>query len=259
MRPIPVLAYHSISDDPPSWIAPFTVRVRDFHEQLARVQAGGYTTLTVAQLTGGDPVPERAVVITFDDGFADLLGVAAPALAAREMTATAYLTTGALGPVSRSLLPPAPMVRLDQAVALEEHGLEIGAHTLTHPQLDSVPLATARREIAEPRKVLEDTLGHPVTGFAYPHGYNSHAVRRLVREAGYLSACAVKNALSSPADDRFQIARLTLMSTTTPAEFSRWLAGEGARVAPFPERLVTKGWRAYRRGRALLRRLDKAS
>jgi peptidoglycan/xylan/chitin deacetylase (PgdA/CDA1 family) len=251
MPPIPVLVYHSISDDPPSWIAPFTIRTRDYTAHLDAMADAGYTSLTVSRLVSdlaaGVALPARPVVITFDDGFADLLSVAAPHLAKRGMTATAYLTTEALGAENRSLLPPAEMIDLGQARDVEAHGLEIGTHTLTHPELDTVPLDRARREIAEPKKILEDVLGHRVDSFAYPHGYNSTAVRRLVDEAGYLSACAVRNALSSPGDDRFQIARLTLMSTTTHTQVTDWLNGSGARVAPFPERLVTKGWRAYRR------------
>ena len=111
-------------------------------------------------------------------------------------------------------------------------GLEIGAHTVTHPQLDTLPARAVRRELQVPKAVLEEQLGLPVPAFAYPHGYNSPAVRRLVREAGYTSATAVRNALSSTRDDPYRIARLMLKSTDTTADLAFWLDGWARRWPP---------------------------
>jgi hypothetical protein len=79
-------------------------------------------------------------------------------------------------------------------------------------------------------------------------------VRRLAQECGFASACAVKNALSSPGDDRFSLARLTVRSDTTLAQLAAWLNGCGVLTAPRGERARTRAWRSYRRGRAAARR-----
>ncbi|MEZ0092653.1 polysaccharide deacetylase family protein [Streptacidiphilus sp. EB129] len=274
---IPVLLYHAVTDDPPGWIAPFTVRPREFLAQLDAIAASGRTAITATRLldglTGREPLPERPIVITIDDGFADLSRFTAPALAARGLPATAYLTTGAIGGSASggsasggsasggasgggaldSLLPPAPMMTFDQVPELVPMGIEVGAHTVSHPQLDTLPRHRVRQELARPKALLEDLLGLPVPAFAYPHGYNSPAVRRLVREAGYSSAMAVRNALSSTRDEPYRIARIMLRAGDTTADLSRWLAGTGASVAPYPDRLRTVGWRWYRRGRRLVR------
>lgn len=255
---IPVLLYHAVTDDPPGWIARFTVSPRAFGEQLAAIADSGRTPVTATQLVDGlagrAVLPERPVVITIDDGFADLPAFTAPALADRGLTATAYLTTGALGPAPEpgNLLPPAPMMTLRQAAEVRDCGLEIGAHTVTHPQLDALGSAAVRRELAEPKARLEDELGTPVPAFAYPHGYSSPRVRRLVREAGYTSATAVRNALSSVRDEPYRIARLMLTNTHTAADVAGWMAGEGAPVAPYPDGAKTIGWRWYRRARTAL-------
>ncbi|MER5866307.1 polysaccharide deacetylase family protein [Kitasatospora sp. NPDC002040] len=260
--PVPVFLYHSVQDDPPAWIAPFTVTPRTFTEQLDRIADSGRTVVPlhrlVAALRGGPAVPDNAAVLTFDDGFADFYWTVAQLLTERGLPATLYLTTGAVhapgGVAAGSLLPPARMLSWRQVTTLDACGVEIGAHTRTHPQLDTLPGRWLPSEIVGCRRELEDLLGHPVVSFAYPHGYSSAAVRRQVRQAGYTSAAAVVNAFSSDSDEVLRIARLMVRADTPPERFVAWTRGEGAPVAPLPEHLRTKGWRAYRRVRAAIGR-----
>jgi Predicted xylanase/chitin deacetylase len=252
-----VLLYHAVMEEPPGWIAEFTVTPGAFASQLDAIVDSGRTPVPISvlvdHLAGRGPLPERPVVLTFDDGFADLPGPTAEALAGRSIPATAYLTTGALAPGSGSLLPPAPMMSLTQAPLLEQYGVEIGSHTVTHAQLDTLSGASVRRELTESKAVLENVLRHEVTHLAYPHGYNSPAVRRAARAAGYVSAAAVRHALSSSRDESFRIARLILRRGHTVRDVEAWMAGGGAPVAPFPDSLPTVGWRLYRRTRAVVR------
>ena len=254
---IPVLLYHAVMEEPPGWIAEFTVTPGAFASQLDAIVDSGRTPVPISvlvdHLAGRGPLPERPVVLTFDDGFADLPGPTAEALAGRSIPATAYLTTGALAPGSGSLLPPAPMMSLTQAPLLEQYGVEIGSHTVTHAQLDTLSGASVRRELTESKAVLENVLRHEVTHLAYPHGYNSPAVRLAARAAGYVSAAAVRHALSSSRDESFRIARLILRRGHTVRDVEAWMAGGGAPVAPFPDSLPTVGWRLYRRTRAVVR------
>jgi peptidoglycan/xylan/chitin deacetylase (PgdA/CDA1 family) len=259
---IPVLLYHAVMDEPPPWIAEFTIAPADFTCHLDAVVASGRTPVPVsalvAHLAHRTPLPPRPVVLTFDDGFADLPGPTAEALASRALTATAYLTTGAITPGRTSLLPPAPMMTLAQVRQLEAYGMEVGAHTVTHAQLDTLPDPALHRELRESKAVLEDVLGHEVAHLAYPHGYNSRAVRRAAEGIGYASAVAVRHALSSDRDERYRIARLIVRRTHTVADVGSWMAGEPAegertRVAPFLDSLPTVGWRLYRGLRARVR------
>ncbi|MET9501416.1 polysaccharide deacetylase family protein [Streptomyces sp. NPDC006622] len=254
---IPVLLYHAVMDGPPDWIAEFTVTPQQFGTHLDAVAESGRTPVTVSaladHLAGRAPLPSRPVLLTFDDGFADLPGPTAEALAVRGLAATAYLTTGALSPGGRSLLPPAPMMTLAQAAGLERSGMEVGSHTVTHAQLDTLPRRDLTRELRDSRAALEDALGHPVRHLAYPHGYNSGRVRRMAAAAGYETATAVRHALSSERDEAYRIARLIVRRSHTVADVENWLAGGGARVAPYRDGPRTVGWRWYRRARAVLR------
>ena len=256
MTIVPILLYHSVSSDPPDWVAPFTVSPQTFARHVDLLVESGREPLTVSQLRaallGESALPARPVVITFDDGFADFADAAA-VLAAHELRSTLYVTTGALtgpGPSPELAIPPARMLEWSQLSDFDPELIEIGAHTYTHPELDTLPLSVATEEIRRCKLELEDALGREIPSFAYPYGYHSRDVVRAVQDAGYDSACAVMNALSSDQDRLFALARLTVCSDTTPEQVASWLAGLDAPVAPYRERLRTKGWRAWRRQRA---------
>ncbi|MFH9015903.1 polysaccharide deacetylase family protein [Streptomyces sp. NPDC017943] len=254
---VPVFLYHCVRDDPPDWIAEFTVTPKQFAAHLDAVVRSGRTPVTISaladHLAGRAPLPPRPVLLTFDDGFADLPGPTAEALARRDLPATAYLTTGALTPGGRSLLPPAAMMTLDRAVELERSGMEIGSHTVTHAQLDTLSAKDLAYELRTSKAVLEDALGHEVRHLAYPHGYNSPRVRAMSARAGYETATAVRHALSSERDETHRIARLIVRRTHTLADVEGWLAGSGARIAPYRDGPRTIAWRWYRRARAAVR------
>lgn len=250
----PVFLYHAVMEEPPAWIAEFTVSPKQFGEHLDAVVDSGRTPVTISaladHLAGRAPLPPRPVLLTFDDGFADLPGATAEALAGRGLPATAYLTTGAITRGGRSLLPPAPMMTLEQAARLEQYGMEIGSHTVTHAQLDTLSPRALAHELRSSRSVLENALGHQVRHLAYPHGYNSGRVRRTAAAAGYETATAVRHALSSDRDEHYRIARLIVRRGHTVADVRDWLAGSGARMAPYRDGPKTVGWRWYRRARA---------
>lgn len=256
-RPIPILLYHSVSDDPDPWIRRFAVSPRTFARHLDLVTVQGGTTLTVSAFAdalahGPSALPERPVLITFDDGFADFRDAALPALLARDMAATLYPATAFLGGLS-----PGGSRMLDWRdlpdMAWGTGAVEIGGHTHTHPQLDVVPAARAGDEIRRCRALLEDALGAAPRSFAYPHGYSTAAVRGMVREAGFDSACAVRDAFSSPRDDRFALARLTVRADTPVERIEAWLRGCSAPVARRREATRTRAARLARRVRARTR------
>jgi peptidoglycan/xylan/chitin deacetylase (PgdA/CDA1 family) len=247
---IPILLYHSVSAEPADWIAPFTVAPEVFESHLDAIAADGAGTMTVSELTDAlahAPIelPESLVLVTFDDGFADFATVAEPAMALRGIRATLYVATRyaetATGPAGDRMLG------WSTVVDLRARGVEFGAHSHTHPQLDVLTRSRATYEIQHSKALLEEHLGARVRSFAYPYGYSSPSVRRLVREAGFDSACAVGNAFSHPGEDIFRLSRITVRPTTTARDVAEWVRGVGAPPAPRFERATTRAWRVYRR------------
>src|SRR5205085_1899193 len=107
--------------------------------------------------------------------------------------------------------------------ALADAGVELGAHSHTHPHLDTLDTRQARHEIEHSRALVQAAVHAPIATFAYPHGYSGPRIRGLVQEAGYRGACGVGNTLSSTSDRRFSLSRLLVSNATTTDEIARWL------------------------------------
>ncbi|HEX2190952.1 MAG TPA: polysaccharide deacetylase family protein [Longimicrobiaceae bacterium] len=132
--------------------------------------------------------------------------------------------------------PEARALTADELRALAADGLvEVGAHTVTHPELSALSPAAQEREIRESRARLEELVGEPVTSFSYPFGgrrqYTPDTVR-LVREAGFASACTTSAALLLPSADPYRLPRVHVPDCDGDAFarlLSRWtsLAGRG--------------------------------
>jgi peptidoglycan/xylan/chitin deacetylase (PgdA/CDA1 family) len=226
------------------------VRPEVFAEQMAYLRDNGFTPLPFGERTRH---AERPVVITFDDGYADLHEHALPVLDRFGFTATVFVTTGWLrdaGPYAAGT-PLGRMLTWRQTEEVAATGVEIGAHGHSHAQLDQLGDPALREELHRSRELLQERLGCPVQAMAYPYGYSSARVRREVRAQGYSSACAVANAVMTDRHDRFAVPRLTVRASTSLSGFGRALAGRGFRT----DHVLTKGYAVVRRSRYAARRL----
>jgi peptidoglycan/xylan/chitin deacetylase (PgdA/CDA1 family) len=259
--PVPILMYHSVSDDPPATMRDWSVTPTSFAAQLAHLRHNGFTGLTFGELferrRTGQAMPARPVVLTFDDGYADGLEDALPIMRRYGFNATIFVTTGWVsdaGPLAAGA-PPGRMLAWRQIAELSDAGIEIGAHAHSHPQLDQLSEAKLRSELTVPKDLLEQRLGRPIPSIAYPYGYSSKKVRNLAHEVGYLQAAAVANAVAMPDCDPFQVPRLTVRRSTTLTSFGRVVNQQWIPVHYAPTRALTAGWMAVRRGRYALNRL----
>jgi peptidoglycan/xylan/chitin deacetylase (PgdA/CDA1 family) len=261
MQPVPILLYHSVATEGSARFRPWTVHPRRFLAHMEHLSRSGYHSLTVTQLAdglrpGGRPLPPRPVVITFDDAFADFHSAALPVLEAHRLASTLYVPTAYLGGTAGWLVREReehrPLLCREQLHDVVQRGVEVGAHSHTHPRLDELGAAASRAEIARSKDVLEQELQRPVTTFAYPHGCFSRRVRDQVAEAGYTSSTAVRHAMSSTEDDVLSLARIMVLADTTTDDLARLLSGRGIPQAPYRPRVRTAVWRAARRTRRAL-------
>lgn len=233
LAPVPVLMYHCISPRSSAAMRKFTVSPADFDAQLATLRELGYTGLSVSEFaeiarSGGQGLPRRPVVLTFDDGFQDFGEHAAPALARHGFTATLYVVAGEVGGTSRWLDgedAALPLLDWEGLRALQRQGIELGAHSWSHRALDGLSDADLAFEVGRPRERMAELLGSPPASFCFPFGFRNARVRARVREAGYASACAVRYGTSSVHDDLFDIARHIVPGGMSLKDFTSVVAG----------------------------------
>lgn len=190
----PVLMYHSVSpcpDDPYL----ITVSPARFGQQLAWLRRRGLRGVSMAGLLAARRAGCGAglVGLTFDDGYADFLEFALPALRRCGFGATVFPVAGRLGG-QNDWDAEGPRKQLMSAAQVREvaaAGIEIGSHGLRHTDLTGASPAGLAAETGESRGLLQEASGQEVAGFCYPYGHLDARVAAAVRAAGYAYACAI--------------------------------------------------------------------
>jgi peptidoglycan/xylan/chitin deacetylase (PgdA/CDA1 family) len=195
-RPL-ILAYHAVSS---TWQSRLAVTEDELAEHLMVLRKRGYEGLTFAEserLRRAGQLPRRAVVITFDDGYASVLR-ARPVLKAAGYAATVFVVTAFVerrAPLTWHGMADAPVGELtplgwEEIESLAAAGWEIGSHTTSHALLTHVDDADLQRELVESREAIAGRLGS-CESLAYPYGIADDRVARAAAAAGYNAACVL--------------------------------------------------------------------
>ncbi len=238
---LPVLMYHHIGPVRPNTNTSLTISHARFEQQMRWLDTKGYQTINsrqwLQQVAGKAPLAERAVMLTFDDGYQDLMEFALPVLRSLGMTAILYVVTGQIGGTNRwdqergwgalSLMSAADIGVWRQA------GMEIGAHSRSHPELTSLTAQQREGEIAGSRDDLAGILGEAPVSFAYPYGDCNAAV---VQQVGryYAVGVTTHEGLNQARTPLLQLRRTMVHPADTMAEFAirvrlGWSPGERVR------------------------------
>lgn len=209
---VPIMVYHHVSTTHGRWdVSPIR-----FEQELAYLLANEYHTVSMAAyadyLEKGTPLPDKPIILTFDDGDEDAYTTAYPLLKARHLTGTFYIITGKVGQPG--------FLTWDQIKEMSDNGMEIGAHTITHPFLTHLHPMAAYAEILGSRLDLQQHLGIVVTTFAYPDNDHNRITNLLVRLAGFRTACIVDFHSGDSVNDYFTIPRYTVAAAESLDVFS---------------------------------------
>ncbi len=237
---IPILMYHSISEDPEEGVSPYyrvCTSPPRFRRQMELLRDGGWNVVPLAEALAG-PVPERSVVITFDDGFRDFATEAWPVLQDLRFPATVYLATGMVGASFRGR----PCLGWGEVRTLEGQGVSFGSHTVNHPRLVELQWGDIRRELVDSRRRLEDELGRPVEDFCYPYRFPEDGEFRrrfsaVLEECGYRSCVTTRLGRFRSGDSRLEVPRLPVSEVDDARLLEAKLVGAYDWLAR-PQRLV---------------------
>jgi peptidoglycan/xylan/chitin deacetylase (PgdA/CDA1 family) len=173
-------------------------------------------------------LPDKPLVLTFDDGYTCFDRHAWPVMRARGLRGTVFLVAGEIGGWNSWDRDERrePLLGAGRIAALHAEGVHFGSHSVTHPPLAKIPPARAREELTRSRRVLSDLLGTDVTTFAYPFSNQNAAVRAMAREAGYRCAVRGKGRMNWRWTDPFGLRRIKVDHTTTLRQLKRMLLVE---------------------------------
>jgi peptidoglycan/xylan/chitin deacetylase (PgdA/CDA1 family) len=201
--------YHYISDAPNG-----ADRVRrdlslsgaDFELQLRYLANEGYHSVSLQDLVmhiqRGAALPERPIVLTFDDGYKDAYTVAFPLLKKYGFTGTFFVFTKPVDEENRDYLSWREIELMSAA------GMEFGSHSYSHPDLKGKPVKFTAREIVDSRGQIEAHINRPVRFFCYPSGSYDKKVARAVKDAGYWGAVTIRQGIDHSADNLLELTRI---------------------------------------------------
>lgn len=185
---LPILMYHYIRR-PPSTRTDLlgyrlSVSPEDFQAQMDWLYFNHYHPVTFDQIrayfAGRAPLPSKPLVITLDDGYADLYTAAFPILQAHGFTAVAYIVS--------SFVDQQRYVTHDQVLQMDRAGIEIASHTVNHADMALASWGMAAFQLVQSKHWLETLVGHSVVDFAYPSGKYNYQTIQLLNQYGYDTA-----------------------------------------------------------------------
>lgn len=223
---VPILMYHYVSELPPDadrYRVDLTVAPQDFRAQLDYLAGAGYHPITLTDLylnlTQGYPLPDKPIVLTFDDGYRDAYEVVFPLLLEHGFTATFFV-----------LATPAhyeweQYLTWTQISEMAAAGMDIQGHGRDHVDLRGRSYDYLVYQILGVREAVEYHTGQPVRFFCYPAGQYDAGVIAVLQSAGYWGAVTTQWGHTETLGSIWEMPRLRVRGTDTLESFIAHLGG----------------------------------
>jgi len=207
---VPILMYHLV--DQSFAETKLSVSPSSFARQMEFLNKHKYNVVSIEELIGllkqNKSIQPKTVAITFDDGYENNYTSAFPLLKKYKLPATIFMVIDNIG--KKGFLNPAQINEM-----IESGLVSIGSHTMSHAHLPSLLDKTRlRNEIFESKKALEGITGQKKTLFSYPVGGFNEEIRQMVKDAGYLGACATSPGKGYPKNDTYALKRVRISRTS---------------------------------------------
>lgn len=212
---VPILVYHSfgpaLAKKESKMQLHYRITTTMFEAQMKYLYDNGYHPISfstyVDSLKNNTKLPDKAVVLTFDDGWKTQYKYAVPILEKYNFTATFFIISNMMS---------APYMNLTELKDLVAHGFDIESHTQTHKMLPTLSSKKLTIELVESKKTLEDKLGIKINTIAYPNYKQNTVVRNAVKNAGYLGARAGWNNFKNSTDHVYELTASESVNNPNP-------------------------------------------
>ncbi len=222
-RTIPVLCFHDLGENVQNF---YSVNIPDMEQYLAWLNEDGYETVTVRDVVAflnreGD-LPEKPIVISFDDAWKSALTIAKPMFDKYGYVGVAFVMSNSVGATDKRL-------SWDDLIALDEAGWEIASHSKTHENLTKIAKGAApdsihamvEDQIYASKDEIEANAGVEVTSLALPYGNYDTFVLETIADAGYTSALSIDRGPADEQSDQFLLPRTMIVKDTSFETFKR--------------------------------------
>ena len=177
---VPVLAFHKI-DSRFEWGVTRSTPSQ-FQTILTFLREEGFQTISIAELLRNQPLPEKPIILTFDDAYDNVFDFALPIMNAAGFTATLFVITGYIGSMNTWDVNTGGLLfqhlSMNRIIRLRDQGWEIGSHTVHHPDLTRIAPEYLKKELECSKSLLENALRTPVESIAFPFGrFNPHVLQ----------------------------------------------------------------------------------
>ncbi len=220
----PILEYHTVTETPVRDSEIYNVPPADFSAQLDYLQENGYTTITLQDFMrvrhGKQTLPEKPIVLTFDDGYADNFSEMLPILKAHNMTAVVYVITNLIGKEG--------YLNFEQLQEMQKQGIEIGSHSADHIPLTKQSQHILDNQIHGSKQFLDWSGLDTIYTFSYPNGEYSDKLIDYLKEEKFLNAVTGDAGLNNLETDPFKLKRVHIRQPRLGLDefkFRLWKAG----------------------------------
>lgn len=214
-----ILMYHSIGDNSHF----FTVTPESFEWQMDYLKNHNFNIVPLDQLVekiiNKQPLQERTIAITFDDGYADNYSIVFPILKKYSIPITIFLTTDSIGQKQTVRGVVMEYLTWHQITEMSQSGLvDFGSHSKSHRKLSKIESQEVEGEMSESKALLEQNLNKSCTLFAYPFGdYNDAVV--YVAKGCFKGAVSVNRGFVDENNDIFMLPRQSIDSRVDKRRF----------------------------------------
>ncbi|MDQ0202697.1 polysaccharide deacetylase family protein [Pectinatus haikarae] len=195
-----ILEYHRVNDVDDD---EYTISTKEFRKQIEYLSEQGYSTISLMNFIRakkyGDKLPDKSVILTFDDGYEDNYTEVMPILAENNMTGTVFIITNSIGLEG--------YLTWDQLREMQLVNMEIGSHTANHIPLASLEPEKINDEIHLSKLLMEWKGLKTIYFFSYPNGSYNDTAQTDLRADGYLGAVTGDPGINTFATDAYRLQR----------------------------------------------------